>query len=52
MVFRHLARRFDASAAARPVAFACVTQTLKTTITDVAVQLGVERRAPDDVRHM
>ena len=44
MVFRHLARRFDAPPAARPVAFACVTQTLKTTITDVAVQLGVERR--------
>ena len=50
MVFRHLARRFDASAAARPVAFACVTQTLKTTVTDVAVQLGVERRETLDVQ--
>ena len=48
MVFRHLARRFDASAAARPVAFACVTQTLKTMITDVAVQL--RRRPARDAR--
>ena len=49
-MFRHLARRFDSSAAARPVLFACVTQTLKTTITDVAVQLGIERRETLDVQ--